>query len=264
MVQKQKQTNKYLLLLLIIGATLLGGWYKFNQSLRPTPLSINELTDASCTKDAFTCTDGSKIGRTPPTCEFICPGHVSLSASPTPTNVTLGQNFKLDLNAYPGANSLVAVQLELIYDPEKLNIFGLDHSDYLPNYLANPIFGSGKFETTLSVQPDTGGVSTWGTLGKLNITPLALGTHSIEFGSNTIATIIGSDTNAFQSNSGLIINVFNPGDINKDKTVDLFDYTYFVLDYGKTGYSPADFNSSSKVDLFDYTIFVANYGKTSP
>ncbi|MBP9702970.1 hypothetical protein KBD69_04760 [Candidatus Woesebacteria bacterium] len=41
----------------------------------PTPPPV-----AACTKDAYACPDGTKVGRTGPNCEFVCP-----SAAPTST-----------------------------------------------------------------------------------------------------------------------------------------------------------------------------------
>jgi hypothetical protein len=53
------------------------------------------------------------------------------------------------------------------------------------------------------------------------------------------------------------------GDLNNDGKVDIFDYTIFIGDFGKTGTSLiSDLNKDGKVDIFDYTIFSQNFGKT--
>jgi hypothetical protein len=53
------------------------------------------------------------------------------------------------------------------------------------------------------------------------------------------------------------------GDLNGDGKVDIFDYTIFISEFGKTGSNLAsDLNKDGKVDIFDYTIFSQNFGKT--
>jgi parallel beta-helix repeat protein len=54
------------------------------------------------------------------------------------------------------------------------------------------------------------------------------------------------------------------GDLNGDGKVDIFDYTIFIQDFGKTGNNlVSDLNKDGKVDIFDYTIFSQNFGRTS-
>lgn len=255
--------KNYLLLTLIVLGTLLGFWY-LRTFLKPNHVSINEIGLARCTRDIYNCSDGSKVGRSGPDCVFVCPGSVAIKASPNPAKLTLGQNYKLNLNAVPSTNPLTAIQLELTYDPTKIEIFGLDHSDYFPIYLVNPKFNPGKFETTLAAKPDSKGIAVAVNIGSISIKPLELGEHLIQFGSGTIITTLNNNANTYQPGRSINLTVYNQGDLNQDKIVNLFDYTIFVPEYGQTGASPADLNGDGKVDLFDYTIFVTNYGKTSP
>jgi hypothetical protein len=51
------------------------------------------------------------------------------------------------------------------------------------------------------------------------------------------------------------------GDLNKDGKVNIFDYSIFTGEFGKTGSSVADMNFDGKVNIFDYTIFTGNFGK---
>lgn len=51
------------------------------------------------------------------------------------------------------------------------------------------------------------------------------------------------------------------GDLNKNGSVDIFDYNTLVAEFGKTSPSPADINLDGKIDIFDYNILVANFGK---
>ncbi len=55
----------FVTVLLIIG----GGWYLYNN--QPTVINDDEMV--ACTMDALQCSDGSWVGRTGSTCEFVCP-----------------------------------------------------------------------------------------------------------------------------------------------------------------------------------------------
>jgi len=54
-----------------------------------------------------------------------------------------------------------------------------------------------------------------------------------------------------------------------DGKVDMYDYTYIIAEYGKTGaarFTRADMTGETgipdgKVDMYDYTMLIANYGK---
>lgn len=47
-----------------------------------TAVAAQTITLAACNKDTYLCPDGTKVGRTGPNCEFICPQPTS---TPTPT-----------------------------------------------------------------------------------------------------------------------------------------------------------------------------------
>lgn len=51
---------------------------------KPTPTStpVPTTMPGTCTRDAYLCPDGTKVGRTGPNCEFICPRPTN---TPTPT-----------------------------------------------------------------------------------------------------------------------------------------------------------------------------------
>jgi hypothetical protein len=53
-------------------------------------------------------------------------------------------------------------------------------------------------------------------------------------------------------------------DLNGDRKVDIFDYSIFISNFGKTGSNLAsDLNKDGKVDIFDYSIFAGNFGSTN-
>ena len=54
-----------------------------------------------------------------------------------------------------------------------------------------------------------------------------------------------------------------PGDINRDRVINIFDYNLLVQHFGNTSCgNVADVNGNCKVDIFDYNLLVQNFGKT--
>jgi len=176
---------------------------------------------------------------------------ITLEASPAPIKTFLNHPFELDLNAKSIQDKLTGVELKLNFDPSSLEIKAIQPTEYLPVVLSNAIFGSGLFTTALTVPPDSGGRSDWGTFSKITVKPLLLGEHQITF-DNTIVSTLNSDKNGLLSSTPIAITVYNPGDLNYSKNIDLFDYNLLLAGYGTT------------YTLYDYNDLVANYGKTSP
>ncbi len=190
--------------------------------------------------------------------EIAAGGPVTLDASPPPTNLFLNRSYQLDINAHSGTTKMTAVQLDMSYDPSKLQINSVSQTSYFPIALA-PIYiasgsangtPSGQIGGTVGVAPNSGGLSDWGTVVSINVKPLAVGTQTIFFGQNTRVAGIGSNANMFGTANPIFINVFNPGDLNFDGHVDIYDYNALVANYG------------NPYTIFDYNDLVANYGKT--
>ena len=197
--------------------------------------------------------------------EVTSAGTVSLEASPPPNHLILGKGYTIDINArLSGGTHLTAIQLELLYDPAKLAINNVAIGNFLPIQLSAPAVTSNMIKATLGAEPNSGGKTDWGTVATITVTPTALGTQTLTFGPKTLATVTELSGNALSSVKDETMTVYNLGDINFDKVINLLDYNQLVTDYGKSGYSPADLNWDSQVNLFDYNIFVTNYGKTSP
>lgn len=52
------------------------------------------------------------------------------------------------------------------------------------------------------------------------------------------------------------------GDVDNNNLVNIFDFNYFVGDFGQAGENlRSDFNNNSKVDLFDFNILISNFNK---
>lgn len=81
--------------------------------------------------------------------------------------------------------------------------------------------------------------------------------------------------NNFASSSGKINPLFvspssipsptpaiKPGDVDGNGTVDIFDYSLILSDFGKSGSNlPSNLDKIGGVDIFDYTIVLTNFGK---
>lgn len=196
--------------------------------------------------------------------EVVATGTVTLEASPPPAKKYIGESFVLDINAKSGTDKVTAVQLELTYDRAKLELSNFTKTDYLPNILAAPAINNGKVTAVLAAPPESGGRPDWGTVGKITVKPLALGNLSIYFGPNTLISAISRTTNALKTANPIDMLVYNLGDINQDKKVDLFDYNDFVSNFSIASSFVSDVDHNHKVDLFDYNTLVVNFGKTSP
>lgn len=201
--------------------------------------------------------------------EIAAGGTVSLEASPPPTHLVLNREYTLNINAHSGTSHVTAVQLELNYDPTKLSITNVAKTAYLPVYLEEPTTANGSLKTTVGVDPAGGGKSDWGTVVTLTIKPLVLGEITLEFGPGSLAATTESDGNSLGSVKNELMTVYNVGDINFSKKVDLFDYNLFVPEFGKTTYSVANLDGKTDADgktvgLLDYNLFVTNYGAVSP
>lgn len=234
----RNKPSSYLVIIAVLAFSL-ATWYVFKLSApKPTPVGINEVTAT---------------------------GTVGLEASPVPVSLYVGNSTTLDINATfdPNLTHLTAVTLDLSYLPDSLSITGFTSTAYLPVVLTPATYTNGNFNVTLGATPGSGGQPTWGTLGKLVFKALTPGIHVVNFTGNTLAAATESTGNVLKSVTPFTINVFNQGDANHDKKVDLFDYNILVSDYGRTDLSRADFNQSGKVDLFDYNLLVAHYGNVS-
>ena len=57
--------------------------------------------------------------------------------------------------------------------------------------------------------------------------------------------------------------MYHRGDINKSRSVDIFDYNIFIPEFGKTNCgNPADIDGNCLVNIFDYNFLVTDFGKS--
>lgn len=223
------KTKKYLpfpLFLLIAGIVGVSSWVVI-KSLIPVakPIGINEV---------------------------VATGTTTLDASPTPINMYIGKTTTIDINAHSGTDKVSGIELELTYNPANLQITSFNKTDYLPTYFVEPQLTSGKVIATVVAPPESGGRADWGTVGKLTFKSLSLGTQLISFGANTHVATVSNEGNSLKKADPISVYVFNLGDLNYDKKVDLFDYNFLVAKFG------------NPFTIYDYNSIVANYGKTSP
>jgi hypothetical protein len=103
----------------------------------------------------------------------------------------------------------------------------------------------------------------YGAQGTISGGPTVLDNYTwwqINFDNNPDGWVVeGSGTNLYIEKISSVLLA----DFNSDNKVDIFDYSIFTADFGKTGTGlKTDLNSDGKVDIFDYTIFTGEFGKT--
>ena len=86
------------------------------------------------------------------------------------------------------------------------------------------------------------------------------GTKVINPSNNVTYTLTAINGNNTVSRP-VVVNVFQPGDLDKDRQVNIFDYNTLLTDFGKNGLRVADINKDSVVNIFDYNILVTNFGR---
>src|SRR5207249_1276636 len=90
------------------------------------------------------------------------------------------------------------------------------------------------------------------------IPPIVLGPGTST--ATTTATATGSTTAT--ATAGICNPGPLPGDFDSNGKVDVFDFSIFANNFGKTGTAiPGDLNCDGKVDVFDFSIFANNFGK---
>ena len=177
-------------------------------------------------------------------------GTVTLDASPTLTNLTVGKEYTLSLNIHSGASHVSAAMLQLLYDPTKLTVSNFAKTSYLGIYLSNPSIATDSVTTSLGASPDSGGQVGDGTIATMTIKPLVVGQQLIAFGTDTAVATTESPENALQAADPITIAAYAPGDLNDDGKIDIFDYNTLVVGFGHP------------YTIFYYNDIVANYGRT--
>ena len=76
----------------------------------------------------------------------------------TPITKNKGENFSIDAMVDPGGNLISSAKIEILYDPTKISLSGVNpivvNSAVFPQVIEGPTYSSGKIQLTLSVGAD--------------------------------------------------------------------------------------------------------------
>ena len=113
-------------------------------------------------------------------------------------------------------------------------------------------------EVTLTIESSTTLTFVWSTTG------FAYGNHTLTVFMEPVENETNTADNTLVGGS-VIVTI--PGDVNGDKTVDIFDAIMLSGAYGSQPSSPnwnanADINGDNTVDIFDAILLAGNYGQT--
>lgn len=196
--------------------------------------------------------------------EVTTTGKVSLAL--TPATASLAPNATLDLTLSINAGQALATGTTTVitYDPTFLTAQSVTRGDFFGNELEAATISNGRISFTYVVPPSSGGKAGTGSVATLRFKALKSGSTTVNFGNETIATVIGDDANSLKSVAGATLAIRGRSDIypaGGDGVVNLLDFNALVANFGK-GATPADINNSGTTDLLDYNLLVADYGKT--
>lgn len=208
------------------------------------------------------------------------------SATPIPTVIsTVGQtslyfpvsttegynaNFTVPLKIDTGVDKITAVDLNLVFDPQKISLLKILPSSSLPKVIlpVNIDNSRGTLRVVLGVNPgkeiNGNGLLLLTIYGK---TKTKEGNTQIAFSQKTLVSSLTSSGNVLRATRPLQIKINSLvgnllADLNGDKKVDINDVTILVNNMGKIGCgNVADINSDCKVDILDYNILAENFKK---
>ncbi|MBT7912360.1 hypothetical protein HN588_00465 [Candidatus Bathyarchaeota archaeon] len=271
-----KITKKTILISLsVIGLIFAGAFYSLRR-----PVEINRIADgyslpspppAGCQWEFPQCIQAP--------CDPIlnCANQTKLTFDPnTITTDESGDHTADIILTTPLDSRPTAASITLTYD-DSITITSIKPASIMTQVLASPDISTTSTSFAYGVSPDY-------YTTPYDMTPtLTIATVSFHINSDLpndtphphqlkidyldpIVAALNTQDNIIQGHEGLNIIIERQftimGDINLDNIVDIYDYSLFVEEYEKTGYSIADFNQDEIVNIYDYSIFVENYGNS--
>lgn len=176
------------------------------------------------------------------------------------------QELKLVYHNVAGL-ALSAVDATISYDPTQAQITNISPAD-LTNSLTTPLISNnGLIHLAYAVPTSSTGL----TQDKITVATFII--DPIEYAPLTLT--LTNETEAASQDTGdenivgtLISPTFDvrlPTDFNSDGTINAFDFSIFLAEYGKTGEAyqyRSDVNGDGEVNIYDYNTFLSTYGQT--
>lgn len=117
----------------------------------------------------------------------------TLSLTPSSTTKKVGDDFSLEVTIDPGDNQVVATELHLTFDPDKLEAKTITNGALFPNVLASGLVAPGTASITVGAPSSTKPVKKSGSVAVIRFKALATTTVpiSIRFASTTFVGGLG-------------------------------------------------------------------------
>lgn len=134
----------------------------------------------------------------------------TLSISPATITKNVGDQFPLDVLIDSGKNQVVAVELHVRFDPEKLQAETITNGALFPNVLASGIVEPGAASITVGAPSTTKPVTGSGSVAVVRFKALAPASSpvSVAFAGNTFVSGIGeASTNVLVGSTGATITI---------------------------------------------------------
>ncbi|QQR51964.1 hypothetical protein IPG36_05175 [bacterium] len=86
-----------------------------------------------------------------------------------------------------------------------------------------------------------------------NLTSVPIGTHNY--------TVVAADAagNVSAASIAVSVQVYVQGDVNNNGTVDIFDLSQLLTNWGRTGTNSSDVNGDNTVNIFDLSILLSHW-----
>ncbi len=134
----------------------------------------------------------------------------TLSLSPATISKAVGEEFTLEVRMNTGDNQIIAVQLNLIYDPTKLQADWIHNGTMFPNILTSGVAANGTITMALGATNTTTPITGTGTVATIKFTALAATTApvSVRFAQDTFVGALNEGTvNALTSSTPATITI---------------------------------------------------------
>lgn len=142
--------------------------------------------------------------------EINSSGSVTLSLDPSTLSLTPNASTNVTLNYHSPIDPLSAVQVELSYDPALLLPSDIIVDPAFPTSIIAPTIDNGKinFVVGIPLQGSTGLIGS-GKVASFTLKALGVGTPSLAFTTNSIATTINQNQNMLKTTNNIVVDIAN-------------------------------------------------------
>lgn len=133
----------------------------------------------------------------------------TLALTPQTVTKSVGDTFSLDVSLDPGTNQVIAVEIHLAFDPEKLEAQTITNSSLFTNILTSGVVDRGTAAITVGAADTRHPITQAGTAAVVRFKALARtdAPISVRFSPNTQATGIGEATNVLVGTTPATITI---------------------------------------------------------